>query len=137
MPGFTVYGSDGRRVVRGFAEAAARELAARINADSGETLTVLPDDTPYDLPVAVATPEGKRPLEDLSGKELKQLAGELGVTFAKRATRAAKIDALRAALPVAEEPADEPEPDAAAVDEFTADGIDDAGTVEPDEAPED
>ena len=43
MPGFTVYGADGRRVVRGYAESAARELAARIHANSGETLTVVED----------------------------------------------------------------------------------------------
>ena len=48
MPGFTVYGADGRRVVRGFAESAARELAARINADSGETLTVVEDDAAFE-----------------------------------------------------------------------------------------
>ena len=113
MPGFTVYGADGRRVVRGFAESAARELAARINADSGETLTVLEDGVAFEAaPAEVA--QGKRPLEDLSGKELKQLAEELGVTFAKRANREQKIAALREALPAvdgAEPDADASEPD--------------------------
>lgn len=135
MPGFTVYGADGRRVVRGFAEAAARELAARINADSGETLTVLADDAAFDAAPA-AEVEGKRPLEDLSAKELKQLAKELGVTFAKRANREKKIAALREALPVADAEApnaDEQDPDAFTVkDEAASDD-----TPEPAEGAED
>jgi hypothetical protein len=126
MPGFTVYGADGRRVVRGFADSAAHELAARINASSGETLTVVEDGVAFEAAPAEAA-QGKRPLEDLSGKELKQLADELGVTFAKRANRAAKIAALREALPAAEESAAESEPDDPAADstEEPAEGAED------------
>ena len=120
MPGFTVYGADGRRVVRGYAESAARELAARIHADSGETLTVVEDGVAVEAaPAPVVAEEGKRPLEDLSGKELKQLAAELGVTFPRRAFREQKIAALREALAAAE-PADA-----------------DESTMEPDEGAED
>lgn len=51
--GFTVVGSDGRRIERGAAEPYAHELAARIRRETGEQVTVVEDeitDTPPAVP---------------------------------------------------------------------------------------
>lgn len=42
--GFTVVGSDGRRIERGVAETYARDLATRIERETGEPITVVDDD---------------------------------------------------------------------------------------------
>ena len=43
MPSFSVYGADGRRILRGVSEQHANEFAATLAAQTGEELEVLTD----------------------------------------------------------------------------------------------
>lgn len=94
MPSFSVFGtSDGRRIVRSVGESYAQELAARIHAETGEQIDVVPDEA---VPAGLDTGQLWIPLEQLSKRSRAEIDGYAAATLGID-TRAAKTkkDALK------------------------------------------
>lgn len=103
-----VLGEDGRELHENLHESDAHDLAARVHAATGETLTLIPyvlKKGEYVLDKAAATlfpAEGDAvdpaDLSKLTVKELDALAAEHGVEFDAKAKKQDKVAALESAL---------------------------------------